>query len=172
MSDKEDMNKKIICHDLDNNEFEIEANKLAFRPSIYGVLIKQHKVLLSKQWDGYDFPGGGVDIQETIEEALKREFFEETGIKVKLLTPIHCETSFFHPSHSKKNKDRYWNSPLIYFLVERVGGKISKDNLDKEEQDYADMPEWIDLNKISQIKFYNSIDSNKIIKKALDFLRG
>lgn len=165
------MTKKIICHDLNNNEFEIEANKLIFRPSVYGVLIKQDKILLSKQWDGYDFPGGGVDIHETVEEALKREFFEETGIKVELLAPIYCETSFFNPSHSKKCKNQYWNCPLIYFLVKKVSGEISKDNFSKEEQNYADMPEWIDLDKISQIKFYNSVNNKKIIKNASDFLK-
>jgi len=165
------MNKKIICHDLDNNEFEIKADRLIFRPSVYGILIKHNKVLLSKQWDGYDFPGGGVDIHETIEGALKREFFEETGIRVELVAPIYCRTSFFNPSHSKKNKNQYWNCPLIYFLVKKISGRISKDNLDKEEQKYADMPEWVDLDKISQIKFYNSIDNKKVIKKALDFIK-
>lgn len=166
------MNKKIICHDLDNKEFEIEADKLIFRPSVYGVLIEKNKVLLSKQWDGYDLPGGGMDIHETIEEALKREFFEETGIKIELIAPIHCETSFFTPSHSKKNKNQYWNCPLIYFLVKKVGGKISKDNFDEEEQSYADLPEWVDLDKIKQTKFYNSVDNNKVIKKALHFLNA
>ncbi len=160
------MNKKIICRDLDNNKFEIESNRLIFRPSVYGFLIKDNKILLSKQWDGYDMPGGGVDIHETIEEALKREFFEETGIKVELLQPVHCETSFFHPSYSKKNKNQYWNCPLIYYLVKRVGGEISRDNFDEEEKDYIDLPEWIDLDKIKQIKFINSVDSVAIIQKA------
>jgi len=65
-------NKKVICHDLNEKEFEVDADKLIFRPSIYGVLIEDNKVLLSKQWDGYDMPGGGVNIHETLEEALKR----------------------------------------------------------------------------------------------------
>ena len=162
------MTKKVICHDLDNKEFEIETDKLIFRPSVYGILIEKNRILLSKRWDGYDMPGGGVDIHETLEEALKREFFEETGIKVELVAPIHCETSFFNPSHSKNYKNQYWNCPLIYFLVKKVGGKISKDNFDDEEKDYADLPEWIDLDKIKQIKFYNSVDNDKVIKKALD----
>ena len=160
------MGKKIICHDLDNNEFEVEASKLIFRPSVYGILIENSKILLSKQWDGYDLPGGGVDIHETLEEALKREFFEETGIRVELLKPVFCGTSFFNPSHSVIHKHEYWNCPLIYFLVKKIGGEISKENFDEEEKNYADLPEWIDLEKIGELKFYNSVDSVAIIKMA------
>ena len=160
------MNKKIICHDLDNNKFEINPNKLIFRPSVYGILIENNKILLSKQWDGYDMPGGGINIYETVEEALKREFFEETGIKIELLQPVHCGTSFFHPSHSEKCKDQYWNCTLIYYLVKKVGGKISKDNFDEEEKNYADLPEWIDLDKIKELKFFNSVDSVAVIEEA------
>ena len=158
--------KKIICHNLDNDKFEVEAEKLIFRPSVYGILIEDNKILLSKQWDGYDFPGGGVDIHETLEEALRREFIEETGLKVEVLEPVHCETSFFHPSHSEKNKKQYWNCPSMYFLVKKVGGEISKDNFDGEENDYLDLPEWIELDKVKDIKFFNSVDSVAIIKKT------
>jgi len=164
------MSRKVICHDLDNNNYEVEVDKLIFRPSVYGILIESGKILLSKQWDGYDMPGGGVDIHETLEEALKREFFEETGLKVEVLTPVHAETSFFHPSHSTKHKDEYWNCPLVYYLVKQVGGKISKDNFDEEEKDYADLPEWIDLEKIDRLKFFNSVDSVSVINKAKDLL--
>lgn len=129
------MTKKILCHDWDNNEFEVDADKFIFRPSAYGILIEDNKILLSKQWDGYDMPGGGVNVDETLEEALKREFFEETGLKVELLFPVHCETSFFNPSHSKIHRDKFWNCPLIYCLVKKVGGEISKDNCDEAEKE-------------------------------------
>jgi 8-oxo-dGTP pyrophosphatase MutT (NUDIX family) len=59
--------------------------------------------------DGYDFPGGGVEIEETVEEALIREFVEETGIKVKVGVPFHCETQYFHPAHSATKKDQFWD---------------------------------------------------------------
>lgn len=41
-------NKKIICHNLKNEKFEIDADKLIFRPSVYGILIEDDKILLSK----------------------------------------------------------------------------------------------------------------------------
>lgn len=160
-------NKKIICHDLNNKEFEVEASKLIFRPSVYGVLIEYDKVLLFKKWDGYDLPGGGINIDETIEDALKREFFEETGLMIELLELVHCETSFFNPSHSEKYKNQYWNCPLMYFLVKKVGGEISTENFDEEEKNYANMAEWIELDKMKNLKFYNFINTVSIINKAI-----
>ena len=160
------MSKKVICHDQYGKLYGINADKLTFRPSIYGILIKKNKILLSKQWDGYDFPGGGAEINETIEEALKREFWEETGLKVKSIKIIHVGTSFYYSTERKK----YWNCQLFYFLVKKTGGKLSKENFDDKKKEYADMAKWIDIKKIGKIKFYNSIgnkNSVKIIKNAL-----
>jgi len=159
-------NKKVMCSDIYGNERIVDSQKLSFRPSVYGVLIENNKILLSKQWDGYDFPGGGIEIYETIEEALKREFLEETGIEIEMIKPIACETSFFHPAHSKKYNNQYWNCPLMYFSVKKIGGNILNYQLSNEELNYADKPEWISLDQIHKIKFYNAVDSAKIIELA------
>jgi 8-oxo-dGTP pyrophosphatase MutT (NUDIX family) len=159
------MKQKILCHDIHNNTKEIKATKLIFRPAVYGILIENNYVLLSKQWDGYDFPGGGIHINETIKQALKREFLEETGLKIELIRPVTCTTSFFNPNYSEKYKGQYWNCPLIYFLVKKAGGTLSIENIDKNERQYIAMPEWIDINTIDKLKFYNSIDNVKLLKE-------
>lgn len=159
--------KKVFCHDINHKKRKIDANKLIFRPAVYGVLIERGKILLSKQWDGYDFPGGGVKINETIKQALEREFWEETGVKVKDKQIIACETSFFILPFSKKPT----NSIVIYFLCKKISGKPSAAHLKGHETKYAGMPEWIDLKRINKIKFYNSVDSVKIIKKAVQITK-
>ncbi|MBI3291176.1 NUDIX domain-containing protein [Candidatus Falkowbacteria bacterium] len=159
-------NKKIICYHLDGTPQEVNISELRFRPSVYGLLIKDGKILLSKQWDGYDFPGGGIDIDETIDQALEREFWEETGIKVKKDKLVSCESRFFIGIFSKKP----FNSILMYYLCQKVGGQLSKDNFAGNEKDYLDMPEWINLKDIDKIKFYNSVDSPAIINKAFNIL--
>ena len=158
--------KQVICHDINGKLYKVGAKKLVFRPSIYGILIEKNKVLLSKQWDGYDFPGGGAELHETIDETLKREFWEETGFKVKPGKIIYVSSSFFYALSRKQ----YWNCQLFYFLVKKIGGKLSKANFDEYEKKYADLAEWINIKKLNQIKFYNSLGNQgsiKIIKQAL-----
>lgn len=158
--------KTVICHDRNGKLYKVDAKKLTFRPSIYGILIEKNKVLLSKQWDGYDFPGGGAMPYETIEQTLIREFWEETGLRVKQNKIIYVGSSFFYLILEKKS----WNCPLFYFLVKKVGGKLSKANFDEHEKEYTDMAEWIDVTKLNQLKFYNSLGSQgsrKLIRQAL-----
>lgn len=160
---------KVICHDIEDNEQEIDSEKFLHRPSVYGILIEDGKILLSKQYDGYDFPGGGIELHEIIDQALVREFWEETGLKIKSGETIYTDTSFFIDARGQS-----FNCTLIYKIVEKVSGELSKDNLDPEEKKYADMPEWIDLKDIGKIKFYNGldergsvIDSKALIQKAV-----
>ena len=158
------MKKQIICHDKDWNKFKVNVDKLTFRPSVYGVIIKNGKILLARQWDGYEFPGGGIKLDETIEEALKREIWEETGYKVKAEKILHSENSFFTPRPYLKKL--YWNCVLIYYACSIVSGKISTKNFDDNEKKIMSAAEWVDLKNISKLKFYNSVDSVKLIKEA------
>ena len=155
--------KTVICVDKDKNEFEVPASELIMRPSIYGVIIKDDKILLVRQWDGYDFPGGGIDLGEDLRSALIREIREETGMESKPGEIVVCENSFF-----KTEKGKYLHSILLYFTCEVVGGELSIDGIDEAEKAYVHaLPEWVPLTDIEQIKFYNSVDSLQIIRAAL-----
>ncbi|MFA6552895.1 MAG: NUDIX hydrolase [Patescibacteria group bacterium] len=157
--------KTVVCHDVFWNLQRVPVKKLTYRPSVYGVLIEKNKVLLSRQWDGYDFPGGGGHKHETVGQTLKREFWEETGLKVNVGLPVWCSSSFFTFRNHKKSV----HAICIYFLCKRVSGAITDKNLVGEELGYVQKPEWIDVRRISRIKFYNSLkkDSATIIKRAL-----
>lgn len=55
---------------------------------VYGLIIKDNKIVLIKKKTGpydnkLDLPGGSIEFGEKPEEALKREFLEETGIEIK-----------------------------------------------------------------------------------------
>lgn len=54
-----------------------------FHIGIKAVIVQNNKALLLKdpRFNGYDLPGGRIDKDEDIEEALKRELFEELGLK-------------------------------------------------------------------------------------------
>jgi 8-oxo-dGTP diphosphatase len=155
---------QIICTDKDGQEFWVSKKRLSFRPAVYGFLIEKGKLLLARQWDGYDFPGGAIEIGETIEEALVREFKEETGLKVKVGEIVLAHTSFFRLKFKKENV----HSILLYYLCQRVGGKITTKYFADYEKEFMQEAEWVDLAQTKKLKFYNSADSLKIIQKALE----
>ncbi len=157
------MVKKIVCRDINGGMREAAASELSFRPSVYGVIIKNNSVLLVPQWDGYDFPGGGVELGETVDEALVREVLEETGLVVARSKVLACESDFFIHPFTKKPL----HSILAYFACAVVSGEISDEGFDADEKEYAKKAEWISLDRIDKLKFKNSVDSAAIIKKAM-----
>jgi 8-oxo-dGTP pyrophosphatase MutT (NUDIX family) len=163
------MDRTIKCRTIDGGSVEVLANELSFRPSVYGVVIQDGKVLLSPQFDdGYDIPGGGVDLGELLTETLVREVKEETGLDVKPIQVLLVQDDFFFHPYKKKP----FQTPLIYFLCDVVGGEISDANFDEHEKEYAKQAEWVPLDKVPSLKFYNPIDSPKLIKEAFLFQRN
>jgi 8-oxo-dGTP diphosphatase len=57
-------------------------------PVVIGVIKKNGKYLLTKrqspkkEWNKWQFPGGGLEFFETLEDAVKREIKEETGVEI------------------------------------------------------------------------------------------
>ena len=154
--------KIITARDIHGKEYEVEVDQLSFRPSVYAVIVRDGKVLLSKEWDGYDFPGGGIKLGEKIEDALVREVKEETGFDIAAGQLIACHDNFF----KKLFKDQFVHSILLYYTATVIGGSASKEFIQESETEYMDLPEWIDLAKIPEIKFYNAVDSIAMIKQA------
>jgi 8-oxo-dGTP pyrophosphatase MutT (NUDIX family) len=157
----------VICRDIKGKKYKVKSEELQYRPSVYCLIFKGDKILLSKQWDGYDFPGGGVEKGELIKDALKREVWEETGLKVQPDKLVGVFEDFFISIEKK----RRLQSVLIYYTCRNPKGKISTKNFDENEKVYASAAEWIDLKKIKKIKFYNAVDSVKLIQEAYKELR-
>ena len=153
----------VTCTDIDGNTFEVMNDQLVFRPAVYGVIIQDGKVLLSKQWGGYDFPGGGIELGERIEEALVREVKEETGIEIRPNSILHVSDSFFKLPY----KGTYVQSIHLYYECQVVGGELSTEFFDEQEKQYADKPEWIPLSEVPHLKIYSSAEVSEILKEYL-----
>jgi len=158
------MTRTVICVGFDGERTEVPVSALTFRPSVYGVIVRDDKVLLSSQWDGWDFPGGGMHPGETMDEAFEREVREETGLSASRGKLLHVAEAFFtHP-----NTKKHYHTLLLYFEGLDAKGEISTAHLSEDEKIYVREARWIPIKDLHTLKFYNSVDSIGIIEKARD----
>ncbi len=160
-----------------NNPNEIFTNKsgnsfvkpkekaVGQRKSAYGIFIKNNKILAVKPtWtDKWDLPGGKIEIGESTEEGLLREFAEETGYEVLNFKhdPIFQHKQNFYSD----DMDEYFYSELSFYLViEAV--KIDTPNIDSEEIKEI---QWVEINNlnINNCKDFN-IEAIKLAQKTLN----
>ena len=101
----------------------------------------------------WEFPSGKKEPMEKIEDAVRREAKEETGLDINLGKPL----TVFNFTWEKENEIR--DATEIVFLGKVKGSKEIK--ISSEHQDYA----WITKDEIDD---YNlSLETKEAIKKAL-----
>lgn len=140
------MQNTIKCKDNFDNMVELDVNKFKFRPSVYGFILNDKNELLILKSKGNNkiwFPGGGVEVGEKIEEALKREVYEETKlVNVNVEKFIFFKENFFY--------DKYCNNAmhafLFFYLCRTQELKLAKNN-EIDDGDATDL-QWINFNDI------------------------
>jgi len=115
------------------------------REGSYGVAIQQDSVLLEVARLGYFLPGGGVEEKEAPEEALQREFREESGYELcswkGIGTAVEYRKTLKKISHfyivelGVRGKPTYQDGHI--FPVEWISVKDAKKGLYLESQRWA-----------------------------------
>lgn len=112
-----------------------------FRVGCRGVIIQDNKILLSvmTKEDFYLIPGGGMEDNESMEQACIREVEEETSLIVQ-------------PQKHFLTIEEYYNEWLFtsHYFTCTITGK-GKFNLTQNELNRGLEPQWVDLSKAMEI---------------------
>lgn len=159
--------QNVIADALDGAKHSSPSSAVIWRPSVYGVVIKDNKLLvLPQDSKGYVLPGGGVEIDELSEAAVIREVKEETGIDVQIDRFLDIRENFFILDLERKPHE-VWHSLCLYYLCTPLSGELSLAGFDEFEQAHLGMAEWIDLADIEAIPAIGSIDFRPIVVAAI-----
>jgi mutator protein MutT len=87
-----------------------------FRIGVYALIFEQGRILLAhrRDIDWWNLPGGGLEIGETVEEAVCREVREETGLEVMVERLVGV--------YSKPQKQEI----VLSFLCRKTGGVLTE----------------------------------------------
>lgn len=124
--------------------------------SVTGVVIKDGKVLLARHTYGSGkgmliIPGGYVNLGETPQEALKREFMEETGITVEAADVIGIRFNMH---------DWY-----VAFRAEYVSGEAVTDHDENSEVLWLEIEEALARDDVPEL-------TKKLISSAVSEKKG
>jgi mutator protein MutT len=127
------------------------------------VLIEDDKVALIERHraglDYYVFPGGGMDLGETPEQAAVREAQEELGVEVAIIRQLAII--------------QFDQSTQVYYLVERVSGEFGTgtgeeftdaDPGDPHEGIYV--PVWMSIDELPQQPKVFPMDLAKLVVQS------
>tara|TARA_X000001036_G_C20070313_1_gene558862 strand:+ start:44 stop:517 length:474 start_codon:yes stop_codon:yes gene_type:complete len=136
------------------------------------LLNNENKIFVGKRIDNpkkfWQMPQGGVDKNEKLFEAAKRELEEETGIKsVKLIKEIDEWTEYNLPENlmGKIWKGKYKGQKQKWFIMKFLGD----DNEINIKTKYPEFFEWkwIELDKITDVVVDFKLNVYKKVKEEL-----
>ncbi|WP_261800090.1 NUDIX hydrolase [Paenibacillus sp. PAMC21692] len=115
------------------------------------VILQNDSLLMVRQYVQrgdivWNFPGGGIEINETPEMACIREVKEETGIEVKGLYLIH------------EQNEKYT------YLITKFEGQIKLDKDNKDNEDIIEV-KWISQKGINYLDSYTKPIMDIVSKK-------
>lgn len=143
----------------------VSCDELHFRPSVYGIVVKDDCVLLPRQFgDGFTFLGGGIDKGECIADALVREVREESGLDVVGGELAAVSDGFFT---SLRDGTKHYHGIFLFYWCEIVGGHITTEFFDGYEKNVLGEAQWVPFSELKHIKMYTCIDGVGLLTELL-----
>lgn len=104
--------------DTNYNVVPYDGSPVTWRVSVYGCWVVNQKLLMVKHEDEkyWDIPGGGVEMGETLSEALRREGLEEAGCQWQLHQLFASAEDWFYHQGEK----RFYRALQLFALAEGI----------------------------------------------------
>jgi len=115
----------------------------------------EKKIFVGKRIDNqeaWQMPQGGVDKDEDIESAAKRELFEETGIQsIRIIKRSEKIYTYDLPEHllGKIWKGKYKGQKQTWFLIKFLGPD-SEININQKHPEFNEWM-WVDIQKLPEL---------------------
>lgn len=115
-----------------------QKSKCDYRKTCYGIALKNDKLLVvySEKERDYSLVGGGIEINETPEIALKREFIEESGYLIE-----NCKDFVNIDCFWVKRNGKTMETDAIFYFV-----KVNELNVQNPTEDFH-LPKWVNINE-------------------------
>jgi ADP-ribose pyrophosphatase YjhB (NUDIX family) len=142
--------------------FENEDRWFRFRAA--AIIIEDGCILFAKnELDSYYYSiGGGVHLGEKAEDAVKREVFEETGIKYEVDRLAFIHENFFDGSGTLDGLKCHEIS--FYFLMKSRGSKELDSN--SYTQGVREYMHWLPIDKLRDYVAYPSFFVEKLLNMS------
>lgn len=114
------------------------------RTTARGIIMNGEEILMiyTKRYNDYSFPGGGVNLEEAIEDCLLRELSEETGAQnVKIISEFG-RVEELRPIHYPEYDAMHQTS---FFYTCTADQKLGKANPEAYEIQNGSEPVWVNL---------------------------
>ncbi|MCZ8493249.1 NUDIX hydrolase [Priestia megaterium] len=104
---------------------------------VYGICMRDNKLLVIRKNRGpyihrFDLPGGQLEQGETLIDAMKREFSEETGFEITIISQAGT-TDFQYPC--KWKEFTHVHHIAVFYHVDIAGGELLSNPVQFEGQD-------------------------------------
>ena len=135
--------------------------KEGYRLNVAMIIFNEDKKVLfcrRKNTENWQFPQGGVDQGEKIENAMLRELEEEVGLleqEISIIAESHDLIYYDIPKNirSKVLGGKYKGQAQKYFLLKLTSGEINLNKeINPEFDDYKWVPFWFPLRRVVDFK--------------------
>ncbi len=124
------------------SDIRIVIDEVKFDVRVAGILKKEDQILVSRETDGvHTLPGGAVMIGETSEEAIIREFFEETNLVIQVEKLLQIEENFFVCEGQKQQQ-------MLFVYQVSLVSDVPQNLIGKE----GPQPVWFPISKNIRLK--------------------